>query len=88
MQISRAVGIHIILATSEINAKILGGIALANLINRLTFRTIDSKQSRNAIYSTGAEKLNGKGDFLYLGEMLYRGQGLYIPDSDFAKIFK
>ncbi len=62
LQLGKAVGIHILLATNHISEKVLSGVATATFINHLCFRTASAKDSEYIMACTGAEKLLGKGD--------------------------
>jgi S-DNA-T family DNA segregation ATPase FtsK/SpoIIIE len=86
-QKSRAVGIHIILATQRPSADILKGTIKANISTRFAFRVPSSTDSSVVLDKTGAEKLLGKGDML-LSEngMVRRIQGAYLSPEEIEKI--
>lgn len=72
----RGAGIHLILATQRADSKIFSPLIKANMSNRIAFKVATSSNSRVAIDISGAELLNGKGDFyLRQGANLIRGQG-------------
>jgi len=92
-QKSRAVGIHLLLATQRPSADILKGSIKANIPTRFAFRVPSSTDSSVVLDMTGAEKLLGKGDML-LSEngMARRLQGAYLSPqeiealTDFIKV--
>jgi len=86
-QKSRAVGIHIILATQRPSADILKGTIKANISTRFAFRVPSSTDSSVVLDKTGAEKLLGKGDML-LSEngLIRRIQGAYLSPEEIEKI--
>jgi S-DNA-T family DNA segregation ATPase FtsK/SpoIIIE len=82
-QKSRAVGIHLLLATQRPSADILKGAIKANIPTRFAFRVPSSTDSSVVLDMTGAEKLLGKGDML-LSEngMARRLQGAYLSPEE------
>jgi S-DNA-T family DNA segregation ATPase FtsK/SpoIIIE len=82
-QKSRAVGIHLLLATQRPSADILKGAIKANIPTRFAFRVPSSVDSSVVLDMTGAEKLLGKGDML-LSEngMARRLQGAYLSPQE------
>lgn len=82
-QKSRAVGIHLLLATQRPSADILKGAIKANIPTRFAFRVPSSTDSMVVLDMTGAEKLLGKGDML-LSEngMARRLQGAYLSPQE------
>ena len=84
-QLSRAVGIHLILATQRPSVDVITGVIKANFPARISFKVASRVDSRTVLDSMGADKLLGKGDLLFLkpGDIkLIRAQGSYIEDDD------
>jgi S-DNA-T family DNA segregation ATPase FtsK/SpoIIIE len=84
-QLARAVGIHLIVATQRPSVDIITGPIKANLTSRISFRTIQSQDSRTILGSVGAEKLLGMGDMLYLkngAPAIERYHGAFISEED------
>ncbi|MGI6392816.1 MAG: DNA translocase FtsK [Candidatus Izemoplasmatales bacterium] len=86
-QKSRAVGIHLLLATQRPSADILKGSIKANIPTRFAFRVPSSIDSSVVLDTTGAEKLLGKGDML-LSEngLIRRLQGAYLSPEEIEEI--
>ena len=90
-QMSRATGIHLILSTQRPSVNILTGIIKANIPARMAFQVASLVDSRTILDMSGAEKLLGAGDMLYLsGEMSkpVRLQSAFISESEIKKIAK
>lgn len=88
-QMARAAGIHLILATQRPSTDVITGLIKANIPSRISFSVASSIDSRTILDMTGAEKLLGKGDMLYLpqGEnKAVRLQGSYLSDNEIQKI--
>jgi S-DNA-T family DNA segregation ATPase FtsK/SpoIIIE len=88
-QLSRAVGIHLILATQRPSVDVITGVIKANFPSRISFRVSSGVDSRTVLDSMGAEKLLGKGDLLFLNPgsvKLTRGQGSFIDDYDIEEL--
>jgi S-DNA-T family DNA segregation ATPase FtsK/SpoIIIE len=84
-QKSRAVGIHIILATQRPSTDVITGLIKANMPTRIAFRVASKIDSRVILDANGADKLLGKGDMLYMnpGSMhLRRAQGTLVTDNE------
>lgn len=88
-QMARAAGIHLIIATQRPSTDVITGVVKANIPSRISFAVSSSIDSRTIIDMTGAEKLLGKGDMLFLpmGEAdPERIQGAYISDDEIKRI--
>ena len=85
--VSRATGIHLVLATQRPSVNVITGIIKANFPARLSFRVISKIDSRTILDSGGAEQLVGLGDMLYShGSDLVRLQGPFIDTEEVKKI--
>ncbi len=84
-QMSRAVGIHLILSTQRPSVNVITGLIKANIPARIALQVTSQIDSRTILDSGGAEKLLGAGDMLYLsGEMSkpIRLQSAFISESE------
>jgi len=84
-QKSRAVGIHLVLATQRPSADVVDGLIKANFPTRVAFRTSGQVDSRVILDRNGAEKLYGKGDGLFFSpasEHPVRFQGAYAEGGE------
>lgn len=84
-QMSRATGIHMVLATQRPSVNIITGLIKANIPCRIAFAVSSQVDSRVILDTQGAEKLLGKGDMLYLPPEQakpVRIQGAYVSDRD------
>lgn len=90
-QMSRAVGVHLILSTQRPSVNVITGIIKANIPSRIAFQVISQVDSRTILDSSGAEKLLGAGDMLYLsGDMgkPQRLQSAFISESEVKNVVK
>jgi len=88
-QMSRATGIHMVLATQRPSVDVLTGLIKANVPHRIAFAVSSLVDSRVILDSPGAEKLLGKGDMLHLSPEAARPrrvQGAFISDKDTTKL--
>ncbi len=90
-QKSRAVGIHIILATQRPSTDVITGLIKANMPTRIAFQVASKVDSRVILDQNGAEKLLGMGDMLYLpprSSSILRAQGTFVSDKEVKRIVK
>jgi len=88
-QKSRAVGIHLILATQKPTVDVITGLIKSNLPARICFQVSSRTDSRVVLDEMGADKLLGNGDMLFLQpgtSVLMRGQGTYLGDDEINHI--
>ena len=90
-QMSRAVGIHLILSTQRPSVNVITGLIKANIPTRIALQVASQIDSRTILDMAGAEKLLGAGDMLYLsGDMAKptRIQSAFMSETELKKVVK
>jgi S-DNA-T family DNA segregation ATPase FtsK/SpoIIIE len=88
-QLSRAVGIHMIIATQRPSVDVITGVIKANFPSRISFKVASKVDSRTVLDINGADKLLGRGDMLFVepgSSKPIRAQCSLIQDSEIARI--
>ena len=86
---SRAVGIHLVLATQRPSIDVITGLIKANIPTRIAFMVASKTDSRIIIDQVGAEKLLGRGDMLYASAVdpfPVRIQGTFVSDNEVESV--
>jgi S-DNA-T family DNA segregation ATPase FtsK/SpoIIIE len=90
-QMARAVGIHLIVSTQRPSVEVLTGLIKANIGTRIAFQVATQIDSRTILDMSGAEKLLGNGDMLYMNPRSpkpKRVQGVFISESEVRRVVK
>ena len=88
-QMSRAVGIHLVVATQRPSVEVITGLIKANITSRISFQVASQVDSRTVLDMAGAEKLLGLGDMLFLSAertKTRRLQGTYVSEKEVKKV--
>ncbi|WP_339912081.1 FtsK/SpoIIIE domain-containing protein, partial [Symmachiella dynata] len=90
-QKSRAVGIHLVLATQKPTVDVITGLIKSNLPARISFQVASKTDSRVVLDEMGAERLLGNGDMLYLApgtSKVTRAQGTFVSDDEVNNVIE
>jgi len=88
-QMARAVGLHLVLATQRPSVEVITGLIKANITARMAFAVASQVDSRTILDSSGAEKLLGNGDMLFVTAEVQkpkRIQGTYVGEKEVSKV--
>ena len=88
-QLARATGIHLIVATQRPSVDVVTGLIKANFPTRISFALTSQVDSRTILDTTGAEKLLGRGDMLYMptdASKPKRLQGTFVSDAEIDRL--
>jgi S-DNA-T family DNA segregation ATPase FtsK/SpoIIIE len=88
-QKSRAVGLHVILATQRPSTDVITGVIKANLPCQMAFKVNRKIDSRVILDANGAEKLLGHGDMLYVppgAPQVMRAQGAFVAEDEIQRV--
>jgi S-DNA-T family DNA segregation ATPase FtsK/SpoIIIE len=88
-QMARATGIHLILSTQRPSVEVITGLIKANITSRIALQVASQIDSRTILDTSGAEKLLGGGDLLFVSAELSkpkRIQGAYLTEEEMNKV--
>jgi S-DNA-T family DNA segregation ATPase FtsK/SpoIIIE len=88
-QMARAAGIHMIVATQRPSVDVITGLIKVNFPSRVSFRVTSKVDSRTILDCSGADKLLGRGDMLFLDSttsLLKRVHGAYVSDEEIEQV--
>jgi len=88
-QMARAIGIHLVLSTQRPSVEVITGLIKANVTTRIAFCVASQIDSRTILDASGAEKLLGNGDMLYLSSDANkpkRIQGVFISEDEVRNV--
>jgi S-DNA-T family DNA segregation ATPase FtsK/SpoIIIE len=90
-QMSRAIGIHLVVSTQRPSVEVITGLIKANITSRIALQVASQVDSRTILDMAGAERLLGNGDMLFLAGDVgkpRRIQGVYTSDKEVSSVVK
>ncbi|HRZ29937.1 MAG TPA: DNA translocase FtsK [Candidatus Paceibacterota bacterium] len=88
-QLARAVGIHLVISTQRPSVEVITGLIKANITSRISFQVASQIDSRTVLDTSGAEKLLGNGDLMFItpeNGRPRRLQGSFVSDSEIKAV--
>jgi len=88
-QLARAVGIHLVISTQRPSVEVITGLIKANITSRISFQVASQIDSRTVLDTSGAEKLLGNGDLMFItpeNGRPRRLQGSFVSDSEIKSV--